>query len=121
MHPLGEQAGELALRCPISRCTHALILCVWPPSCATGRAGREVGGGVWGFRHGCRLPQLQPGCVASSAGPEPPPPLAPCRLAASPCGKLVAGYAQDGTVHVWTSGMCSQAVSLVNLTSFREC
>ena len=29
---------------------------------------------------------------------------APCRLAASPCGKFVAGYAQDATIHVWTAG-----------------
>lgn len=26
------------------------------------------------------------------------------RLAASPDGKYVAGYGQDGTVHVWTAG-----------------
>lgn len=27
------------------------------------------------------------------------------RLAASPCGRLVAGYGQDGTIHVWTAGV----------------
>ncbi len=26
------------------------------------------------------------------------------RLAASPCGKFVGGYGQDGTVHIWTAG-----------------
>lgn len=29
------------------------------------------------------------------------------RLAASPCGKFVGGYGQDGTVHVWTAGEAS--------------
>lgn len=34
------------------------------------------------------------------------PPLATTahRLAASPCGCYVAGYGQDGTIHVWTAG-----------------
>lgn len=37
-------------------------------------------------------------------------PRVPCRLAASPCGKFVAGYGQDSTIHIWTSGAlpCAQ-------------
>ncbi|PRW05770.1 Vacuolar sorting-associated 16 [Chlorella sorokiniana] len=37
------------------------------------------------------------------------------RLAASPCGRLVAGYGQDGTIHIWTADL-SEVVTRVGLS-----
>ena len=107
------------LRCLPARCCLQLLwLLLWPARQLCGLPGLLQRGRlhrqfpVAAGEAPC-LPTWLPAWLLTTSRPA-------CRLAASPCGRFVAGYAQDATIHIWTAGarqMLAQMCTVALMTS----